>query len=112
MTACISCRPSNPVMLARPGPILKCHASLPCITELLSAGIERVRREFERAQHSDPPCQQLHARRILVDGSNNVHSVDSMDEGKAISAIQVRCCGARVGSINALHMGGQAWGRL
>lgn len=32
---------------------------------------------------------QMSARRVVVDGSNNVQALDSTEEGKAISAIQV-----------------------
>lgn len=31
----------------------------------------------------------MSARRVVVDGSNNVQALDSTEEGKAISAIQV-----------------------
>ncbi len=81
--------------------------------ELLSAGVENVVQEFERLdQANGGPVQRalqagtaalgpggaaarrtvalLDGRQVVVDGSNHVRVLDTPDEGKAISSIQVR----------------------
>mmetsp|Transcript_17388 Transcript_17388/g.37549 ORF Transcript_17388/g.37549 Transcript_17388/m.37549 type:complete len:525 (-) Transcript_17388:1845-3419(-) len=60
------------------------------LNELLAAGLNHVRQELSRINHQEPPCQQVNARRVLVDGTNHVQTHDSAEEGKAISAIQTQ----------------------
>ena len=62
------------------------------LADILSAGLSHVRREFQRgSRRADPPCHQVSARRVVVDGTHHVQVLDSdAEEGKAITAIQVQ----------------------